>query len=122
MPRIADYAIITDGKFSIQTSGDIDKDFSFTLESGANLGSRSILAFVLFVEAGAGSIGFKVSINGSSELQYTFTEARVNTLHEVISANLLKAGTNANKIVFSITGGSGKLDFGDIVLHYQRDI
>jgi hypothetical protein len=32
MPRIADYSIITDSRFTIQTSGDIDQDFNFSLE------------------------------------------------------------------------------------------
>lgn len=120
MPRISDYLIITDSKFSIQIGGDLDKDFDFTLESGAHLGSRSILEFVLFVQSGASSLGFQVMINGSKQLSYTFTGFRVNTLHEVIDANVLKAGTN--NIFFGITGGSGGLEFGDVVLHYQRDI
>jgi hypothetical protein len=120
MPRIADYAIITDGKFTIKTGGDLDQDFDFTLESGAHLPSRSILAFVLFVAQGASSLAFEVKINNVAQLNYTFTGFQVNTLHEVIDANVLKAGTN--NIVFHITGGSGTLQFGDIVLQYQRDI
>jgi hypothetical protein len=59
MPRIADYSIITDGKFTIQTGGDLDKDFNFSLESGAHLGSRSILAFVLFVKQGRAASDLK---------------------------------------------------------------
>jgi hypothetical protein len=108
------------GKFTIQTGGDLDKDFDFTLESGAHLPSRSILAFVLFVAQGANSLAFEVKINDAVQLNYTFTGFQVNTLHEVIDANVLKAGTN--NIVFRITGGSGTLQFGDIVLQYQRDI
>jgi hypothetical protein len=122
MPRIADYAVITDAKFTIQTGGDIDKDFDFTLESGAHLGSRAILAFVLFVHGGAEKLAFEVRINKSVQLSYVFTVSgtRIHTLHEVINANVLKAGTNT--IEFRITGGFGSLEFGDTVLHYQRDI
>ncbi|HEX8128896.1 MAG TPA: hypothetical protein VF527_07330 [Pyrinomonadaceae bacterium] len=120
MPRIADYAVITDGKFAIQTGGDIDKDFDFTLESGVHLGSRSILAFVLFATSAANSLKFEVKINGTAQLSYTVTGFRTNTLHEVIDANVLKAGSN--NIAFRITGGSGALEFGDTVLLYQRDI
>ncbi len=124
MPRIADYLIISDGKFTIKTGGDTDWDSNFTLESGAHLGSRSILAFVVFVHGGADKLAFEVKINGSKELAYQFTVSgtRIHTLHEVIGANVLKTGTNANKIEFRITGGSGTLEFGDAVLHYQRDI
>ncbi len=120
MPRIADYAVITDSKFTIATGGDIDKDFNFSLESGAHFGSRSVLSFVLFVSQGANNLGFEVKVNGSSQLSYTFTGFRVMTLHEVIDANVLKTGTN--NVVFRITGGSGTLEFGDTVLLYQRDI
>ena len=120
MPRIADYSIITDSKFALQTGGDIDRDFDFTVESGAHLGSRSILAFVLFVKNGANSLGFEVKINGSSAMTYTFTGFQVNTLHEVIAANVLQAGTN--NIEFRVTGGSGTLEFGDAVLWWQRDV
>lgn len=120
MPRIADYSIITDSKFTIQTGGDLDKDFDFNLESGAHVGSRSILAFVLFVKSGANNLGFEVKINGSKQLSYTFTGFQINTLHEVINANVLQAGTN--NIEFRITGGSGTLEFGDSVLWWQRDV
>jgi hypothetical protein len=120
MPRVSDYAIITDSKVTLQTGGDIDRDFDFSLESGAHFPSRAILQFVLFVGSNASNLKFEVTINGSSQLIYTFSESRVNTLHEVIDANVLKAGNN--NIAFRILDGSGALSFGDIVLHYQRDI
>jgi len=120
MPRIADYTIITDAKFTIQTGGDIDQTFSFSLESGAHLGSRSILAFVLFVDGNAKNLKFAVLVNGLEQLSYSFTGFQINTLHEVIAANLLKQGTNS--IEFRIVGGTGKLEFGDVVLWWQRDV
>lgn len=120
MPRVADYAVITDGQTTLQTGGDIDKDFDFTLESGAHLGSRSILAFVLLTSA-ANNPEFQIKINGTAQLSYGIFGVGAHTLHEVIDANVLKAGSN-NNIAIKIIGGSGKLVFGDIVLHYQRDI
>ena len=120
MPRISDYVIIRDSKFTIQAPGDPDQDFDFTLEDGAHLASRSILQFVLFVNSGASNLGFEVKINGTSQLNYTFTGFRINTLHEVLDSNVLQAGTN--NIEFRLIGGTGTLEFGDAVLHYQRDI
>lgn len=120
MPRIADYTIIKDERFTIQTGGDIDQTFNFSLESGAHLGSRSILAFVLFVSGNAKSLKFEVLVNGSVQLSYTYSGFRSNTLHEVIAADLLKQGTNS--IEFRIVGGTGKLEFGDVVLWWQRDV
>ncbi len=120
MARIADYSIIRDGKFTIRTGGDIDRDFNFNLVNTAHLGSRSILAFVLFVKSNARNLKFEVKINGSKQLFYTFTGFQLNTLHEVVSANTLKHG--ANNIEFRITGGQGTFQFGDVVLWWQRDV
>lgn len=119
MPRIADYVIIKQDRFTLQTGGDIDKDFDFTLESGSHSGSRSILAFVL-VKSGTGSLTLEVKVNGSLQLSNASTGARFNTLHEVIDADVLKVGTN--NIVFRIIDGSGTLNISNVVLHYQRDI
>ena len=118
MPRIADFAVITDTKFSINNlpGGDSDREFDFTLD-GPHVGSRSVLYFVLFVLDGC---GFQVSINGHPQLNYQFSGRTVITLHEVIGSNVLKAGTNS--IEFKIISGLGKLEFGDAVLFYQRDI
>lgn len=92
------------------------------MERGAHLASRAILAFVLFVHGGAVKLAFEVKINKSAQLNYVFTVSgtRIHTLHEVINGNVLKAGTN--NIEFRITGVFGTLEFGDTVLHYQRDI
>jgi hypothetical protein len=120
MPRIADYSVIRDTKFTLQLGADIDQDFDFTLESGAHPGSPSILSFVLFVSTDSNNLAFEVKINGSQQLSYSFTGFQINTLHEVINANVLKAGTN--NIEFRVTGGTGALQFGDVVLFYQRDI
>lgn len=120
MPHVADYSIIRDTKFSLPDGNDIDKDFDFTIESGARLDMASILSFVLFVSSNASNLAFEVKINGSSQLNYSFTGFQVNTLHEVIDANKLKAGTN--NIEFIKTGGTGTLQFGDVYLLYQRNV
>jgi hypothetical protein len=126
LPTIADYLIITDAKFEIQ-HGTNNSSWSktFSLENSTSLGSKSILAFIL-TPGGSGTITFEVKINGVSQASYKLVQAAdVSTIHEVINANVLKAGTDANTIQFSITsatGGVGLLEFGDIVLHYQRTI
>jgi len=120
MPRIADYVVIRDTKFEISSEPgkDPDKDFDFTLESGASIASRSILAFVLFVYKGC---GFEVKINGTKQVDFSFSGPTIVALHEVIAANVLKAGSD-NNIEFRVVVGRGTLEFGDVVLHYQRDI
>jgi hypothetical protein len=126
MPTIADYVVITDGKFTVGTADNIADHWTkrFTLESGASLASRSILQFVL-IRKGTGDFNVGMKINDSDQLDYTFAGVKqtiVNTIHEVISPNLLKLGTDANEIAFGIGGGTGSIEIGDIVLHYQRTI
>lgn len=120
MPHIADYSIIRDTKFNLPNGNDIDLDFDFNIESGARLDMASILSFVLFVPSNASNLAFEVKINGSSQLNYTFSTPGINSLHEVINTSVLNAGTN--NIEFVKTGGTGTLQFGDVYLLYQRNV
>jgi len=121
MPRIADYAVISDNPVTIRNGGDIDHSFTFNLEAGFHRGSRSILAYVLYVDAGASPITYRVTINGSTQINHSLNESRVSTLHEVIGANVLNRVDNT--IEFRITNGNpGTLQFMDVVLLYQRDV
>lgn len=121
MPRIADYAIISDQPFTIENGGERSRRFTFSLEQGLHRGSRSILAYVLYVNAGANPVSYSVTVNGSSQLVHSMNDSRVSTLHEVISANLLIAGTNT--IEFQITNDlPGSLQFHDVVLFFQHTV
>lgn len=115
MPRVADYSIIRDSPFTLEVGGDIDRQFSFSLPNEAHLGSRSILAFRTLNNQ---RVSFRVEINGSNQLTFTFGTSEVKTFHEVISANLLQHGTNT--INFVVT--SGEMTFADIVLWWQHNV
>lgn len=132
MPTIADYVIIADDKYPVfnnltdPDSLPVEASIFFKLDPGASLGSRSILAFVVYTEEG-NNVKFEVVINGSSQLSYTFSHYQIATsLHEVISANLLKLSPDPsekpNQIIFRIIGGKGKFQFSDVILHYQLTI
>jgi hypothetical protein len=124
MPRIADYLIAADNKFEISrvSDGGFNHVLEFQLDAGAHLASRSVLTFVIFVLDGTKNLKFEVKVNGSPQLIYTLTTTptRVHTLHEVVDANVLRHGNNT--LEFHPMGGVGKLEFGDVVLLYQRDI
>jgi hypothetical protein len=122
IPRIADFVVIIDPKFTIHDG--IPRTFNFTLESGASLSSRSILMFDLFMAEGM-VLTFNVHINGLRQMSRIFDSLngfRSNSHHEVINVNVLRLGTNANTITFEITTGHGSIEFGDVVLFYQRNI
>jgi hypothetical protein len=125
MARIADYLVITDTKHHLQKDGARPpraEEFKFTLESGAHIGSRAILAFVLKVESGTEDLELEVEVNEVDQVNYTFSDFRSSsTLHEVIDRDLLKADVE-NTIKFRIEGGTGGVRFSDVVLYYQRDI
>ena len=122
MPRIADYTIIRDGSFELRTGGDIDQSFAFTVSDTAHLGSRSILAFILDTESNANNLLFRVEINGTHVRTARINGDTFQTIHEVVSANVLQHGSGSNNIDFSIIGGSGDVHFSDVVLWWQRDI
>ncbi|HEX5709357.1 MAG TPA: hypothetical protein VFX96_18795 [Pyrinomonadaceae bacterium] len=124
MPRIADYLIAADNKFEISrvSDGGFNHVLNFELDAGVHLASRSVLMFVILVLDGTKNLKFEVKVNGSQQLDYTLTATptRVHTIHEVINANVLKHGNNT--LDFHPMAGVGKLEFGDVVLFYQRDI
>ena len=124
MARIADYLVIADSKHHLRKDDQRPphaEEFQFTLESGAHLSSRAILAFVLKVESNTADLRFEVAVNEIDQVNYTFSEFRSSsTLHEVIDQNVLQAGENSIK--FRIEGGTGGVRFSDVVLFYQRDV
>ncbi|NEO78839.1 hypothetical protein [Moorena sp. SIO4G3] len=116
MAIISDYSIIRDSKFTLQVGADIDQDFSFSLPGDAHLGSRSILAFMVYPTSER--VSFNISVNNSNQVSFTLGNSGLNTIHEVISANLLKHGNN--RIKFVVT--QGRMTFADVVLWWQRDV
>lgn len=126
MARIADYLVISDARHELHKSGQrpVREDFKFTLESGAHVSSRAILAFVLKVDNDAEDLHLTVEINGIEQVSYTFSGFRSSsTLHEVIDRDVLKAdGENSIEFELDAGDGSGGVRFGDVVLLYQRDV
>jgi hypothetical protein len=124
MPRIADYLIAADNKFEISrvSGGGFNHVLNFELDAGVHLASRSVLTFVVFLIEGTKNLTFEVKVNGSQQLAYTLSAATTHfyAMHEVIDANVLRHGNNT--LDFHPVSGTGKLQFGDVVLFYQRDI
>lgn len=121
MPRIADYAVVSDGSFTLENNGDNRIFNNIDLESGTHTGSRAVLMYVLFIDAGEQPVTYRVTINGQSQINHSLNGVRVATLHEVINSNVLNL--NNNTIEFEITNGNpGALQFSDVVLMYQRNV
>lgn len=120
MPVIADYSIIRDTSFTIQTGGDIDRTFDLTLPSSLYRSNRGVLAYITDPYPNANNLRVEILVNGTSIRKPRFSGDSYQTLHEVVDSNLLKVGNNTFK--FRITSGSGKILISDIVLWWQRSI
>jgi hypothetical protein len=96
---------------------------AFTLESGAYV-QGTVLAFVLEVETARNDLRFEVQINDITQASYTLSGSRPSsTLHEVINSDVLMAdGENEIEFILEDLDGRGKVNFGDAVLFYKRDI
>ena len=121
MPRLADYVVLSDSSFTIQTGGDTDRSFNVNLEADAHLASRAILSFMLAAQNGANNPQLLVEVNGGQQLNGTLQDGPfVTVLHELVNQNVLQV--NNNSIRFAIVGGTGTLNISDVILHYRRTI
>ena len=121
MPRLADYVVLSDSSFTIQTGGDIDRSFNVNLEADAHLASRAILSFMLAAQNGANSPQLLIEVNGAQQLNGTLQDGPfVTVLHELVNQNVLQV--NNNTVRFAIVGGMGTLNISDVILHYRRTI
>ena len=121
MPRLADYVVLSDSSFTIQTGGDVDRSFNVNLEADAHLASRAILSFMLAAQNGANSPQLMIEVNGAQQLNGTLQDGPfVTVLHELVNQNALQV--NNNNIRFAIVGGVGTLNISDVILHHRRNI
>ena len=95
MPRLADYVVLSDSSFTIQTGGDIDRSFNVNLEADAHLASRAILSFMLAAQNGANSPQLMIEVNGAQQLNGTLQDGPfVTVLHELVNQNVLQVNNN----------------------------
>ena len=121
MPRVADYKIIKDDKFTLTSTppGNFHEE-EFKLDS-PHVGGPSILALRLdYVDAD--HFEFNVKVNGTPVLLAKYSGGGFFTIHTVIDANVLKA-KEPNSIQFIVTNlPSGSVRISDIVLWYQHEV
>ena len=120
MADVADYRVIRDANFTIQTGGDIDRDFDFNLGTAVQLGQQSILQFFYVSSQNASNLRFRFSINGNSIRTINVTGNSFGTIHEVVGRDVLRGGNN--NIVVTIIDGSGSVTISDIVLFVRSEV
>ena len=123
MSRVADYVLIKDSGFAFGPPL-VTHNFTFTVPANTHLGSRSILSFnVGGIKGDDDTLKLRVSINGERVYSYN-SSADVqgfSTVQEIVRANLLKHGNDANSVTFSRESGFGEAVLSDVVLLVQVD-
>lgn len=120
MPTIADFTVIRDTSFEIRTGGDIDHSSTFSISSGLSVPSRAVLMYSADPESNARSLKVRIQINGTKVHDLAFTGGTIRTMHEVLSGNTLRVGSNT--IDFKIISGTGDIHIGDVVVFWQRTV
>lgn len=123
MSTVADYVLIKDSSFAFGPPL-VTHRFKFTVPANTNLGSRSILSFnVGGIKGDDDTLKLRVSINGEQVYSYNSTAdvKGFSTVQEIVGANLLKHGTDANDVTFARESGFGEATLSDVVLLVQVD-
>jgi hypothetical protein len=118
MPDVADYRVISDSGVTIQTGGDIDRDFNFNLGTAVQHGQDSVLQFFMVSGSNANNLSFQFAINGTPVRTINVTGNHFASIHEVARSTR----DNDNRLSVRITGGSGSVTLADIVLWVQRSV
>lgn len=117
MARVADYSIIAD-KWVLEKDQDT---INFAVPSTVDAGSRSVLGFMLSVK-NLDDLTLTIRMNGTAVWNWNYSDGeRVAYFQEVISAGVVKSGTN----VFSFESSSGNfssVQLSDIVVWWQANI
>ncbi len=126
MARVADYVIIRDSLFRLNTKlthsqPHETQNFTFNMPAGFHRGSRCILMFT--IQPGSGSAEFRIFLNGqTTEFHGTFSGGGFFSMHEVISANVLNPTGNTLQFALDNSVPDNRvIDFGDVVLLCQVD-
>jgi hypothetical protein len=122
MPRVADFVQFSDVSFDLRIGGDIDRPLTQLISDAPANGEGALLTWNVRRE-GSGSVTYEVKVNGSSaptSTVYTVSQPDWSTVQETIPTNVVKQGSNT--VEFRVTGGSGTLSIGDVVLWYRQNV
>ena len=128
MARIADYAIVTSGSFSLGSNGGaMVKGIQINLPANVHAGSRSVLSYVIRnVDVGdVFKVRIKINNKVVGNLSYDDIQFGLDrTLQKVVGKDVLKAGAS-NAFLFEVQNEAapgGKVTFSDVVLTYQATV
>jgi len=124
MSQSANYSVIFDAE---KFRKDL-RQVSWHLPHNADLGSPSILAFMLRIQTPADTVNFRVRINGHSVFHFTFYDNsdsfptnRYGPWMEVVQKEVLLHGENIMNFDFETDEDDSYLSVSDAVLWWQAN-
>ena len=113
MTTVATYHQLLDVEIDLAIGDDIDRTFTQNVPVAPVSGEGVVVTWVVRRKA-TGSVTYTVELNGTLLNTYTVTSADKVTVTETTSTSIAKQGDN--ELVFTVTGGTGTLGLGDVLL------
>ena len=122
MATASDYAIATDEGATLQPGVQpISRTFPFAVPQNVDLGQIAVATYMIEVDGSPQGLAWNLRINDTQVRGFTHNQDRFSVIQEVFQGSVLRVGPNNNATV-TVTGGSGRLEISDIVIHFQVEV
>lgn len=119
MPTVATYYQLLDSEIELEIGGDIDRTLTQSVGVAPASGEGAALSWMAR-RKGNGSVTYTVTLNGNLLNTYTVTSADRFAVQETTGTNDVNQGNN--NVVFEVTGGTGTLGLGDVMLWHRVNV
>jgi hypothetical protein len=116
MPTVATYYQLQDSEIQLRIGGDVDRTFTESIVDPPVAGEGALVTWMARRLA-AGSVTYTVTLNNILLNTYTLDSADRFVVQETIDTNQVNVGNNS--LVFLVTGGTGTLAVGDVMLWHR---
>ena len=75
---------------------------------------------MIVVDGSPRDLTWNLKVNGTELRSFTHNQDQVSVIQEVFQGSVLRVGPNNATV--TVTGGSGRLEISDIVIHFQVEV
>ena len=119
MPSVATYYQLSDIEVDLKIGGDLDRTFTQPVGVAPVSGEGALVTWTAR-RKGTGSVTYTVTLNGAELNTYTLDSADRFVVQETTNTDNVKQGDN--EITFKVTGGTGTLGLGDVMLWHRVNV
>ena len=122
MTTLADYIVVHDT--SIRLRAGQNREFNITIPSDtvhSGNSRRPVLAFFADPTSDARNLRINIHLNGTRIVNYPYSGGTGRGHWEVFNHSNFRIG-DTNELRFSVTSGTGSMNFSDIILWFQRNV